>query len=163
MFRHACRVAASRQDAEDLVASAFLELWRHRDHVRVVDGSVLPWLLVTATHFGRNTVRGTRRYRRLIERLPRGDEHPDAAEVALGTHALGVGAALRDGLRSLGKTDGQLFALVALEGYSVSDAAALLNLSSAAAQTRLHRIRAKLGAHLVDQRSGDYSPGGGAR
>lgn len=42
VFRHACRLAASRQDAEGLVATAFLELWRLRDRVRMADDSVLP-------------------------------------------------------------------------------------------------------------------------
>jgi RNA polymerase sigma-70 factor (ECF subfamily) len=66
-------------------------------------------------------------------------------------------------LRSLGKTDAQLFALVALEGYSIADAAGLLNLSAPAAQTRLHRIRIKLRAQLGDQRSEDQSADGGVR
>lgn len=33
VFKHAYRFASSRQDAEDLVAGAFLELWRRRDRV----------------------------------------------------------------------------------------------------------------------------------
>jgi RNA polymerase sigma-70 factor (ECF subfamily) len=66
-------------------------------------------------------------------------------------------------LRSLGTTDAQLFALVALEGYSVGDAAGLLDLSEAAAQTRLHRTRVKLRAQLGEQQNEDYSPDGGAR
>ncbi len=163
VFRHACRLAESRQDAEDLVASTFLEFWRRRDRVRVVDGSVLPWLLLTATNLSRNAVRGTRRYRQLIERLSRADEHPGVAEIALENHAVGVGTLLQAALRSLGKTDAQLFALVALEGYSVGDAASLLNLSVPAAQTRLHRTRVKLRTQLSDQQNEDYSLGGGAR
>jgi RNA polymerase sigma-70 factor (ECF subfamily) len=69
---------------------------------------------------------------------------------------------LQAGLRSLGKTDAQLFALVALEGYSVGDAAGLLKLSVPAAQTRLHRTRVKLRTQLGDQQNGDYSRDGGA-
>jgi RNA polymerase sigma factor (sigma-70 family) len=163
VFRHACRLAESRQDAEDLVASTFLEFWRCRDRVRVVDGSVLPWLLVTATNLSRNALRGTRRYRQLIERLSRAGDHPDVADLAAETHLLGIDATLQAALRSLGKTDAQLFALVALEGYSVGDAAELLKLSVAAAQTRLHRTRVKLRTRLGDQHSEDYSPDGGAR
>jgi RNA polymerase sigma-70 factor (ECF subfamily) len=128
-----------------------------------VDGSVLPWLLLTATNLSRNAVRGTRRYRQLIERLSRADEHPGVAEIALENHAVGVGTLLQAALRSLGKTDAQLFALVALEGYSVGDAASLLNLSVPAAQTRLHRTRVKLRTQLSDQQNEDYSLGGGAR
>jgi RNA polymerase sigma factor (sigma-70 family) len=150
VFRHACRLAQSRHDAEDVVASAFLELWRRRREVRLVERSVLPWLLVTATNLGRNTARGTRRYRQFLERLPRAPEQPDVADVALGTHALGVDAQLRTGLRALSKTDAQLFVLVALEGYPVTAAAEHLGLSVSGARARLHRVRTRLRAQLDD-------------
>lgn len=163
VFRHACRLADSRQDAEDLVASTFLECWRCRDRVSVVDGSVLPWLLVTATNLSRNALRGTRRYRQLIERLSRANDRCDSVDLAAENHVLGIDATLQAALRSLGKTDAQLFALVALEGYSVGDAAGLLKLSVPAAQTRLHRIRVKLRTQLSNEPSEDYSPDGGAR
>jgi RNA polymerase sigma factor (sigma-70 family) len=149
VYRHACRLAQTRHDAEDVAASAFLELWRRREDVRLVDGSVLPWLLVTTMNLGRNATRGTRRYRELLERLPRALDQPDAADTAL-SHALGVDPRLRAGLHSLKKTDAQLFALVALEGYPVGDAAELLGLSLAAARTRLHRVRTSLKTQLSD-------------
>jgi RNA polymerase sigma-70 factor (ECF subfamily) len=63
VFGHAFRLVQTRHDAEDVAASVFLELWRRRAEVRLVDGSVLPWLLVTTTNVGRNSARGTRRYR----------------------------------------------------------------------------------------------------
>ncbi len=144
VYRHACRLASTRHDAEDVVASAFLELWRRRDKVRLVDGSVLPWLLLTTTNLGRNASRAQRRYREFLERLPREPEQPDVAELALGTHAIGTDTRLREGLGALSKTDAQLFALVALEDYPVGAAAELLSLSVSAARARLHRVRAKL-------------------
>lgn len=150
VFRHACRLAHTRHDAEDVVASAFLELWRRRADVRLVDRSVLPWLLVTATNLGRNTARGTRRYRQFLDRLPRPADQPDVAEVALDTHALGVDARLRAGLRALNKTDAHLFVLVALEGYPVTAAAEQLELSLSAARARLHRVRTRLREQLGD-------------
>jgi RNA polymerase sigma-70 factor (ECF subfamily) len=150
VFRHACRLAHTRYDAEDVVASAFLELWRRRADVRLVDRSVLPWLLVTATNLGRNAARGTRRYQRFLEGLPRAQDHPDVAEVALDTHALGVDAGLRAGLRALTETDAHLFVLVALEGYPVDAAAEQLELSVSAARARLHRVRTRLREHLGD-------------
>lgn len=154
VFGLACRLVPTRHDAEDVAASAFLELWRRRAEVRVVDGSVLPWLLVTTTNVGRNAARGTRRYHRFLERLPRAVDQPDAAETALGAHALGVDGRLRAGLRSLGQIDSTLFALVALEGYRVEEAADVLQLSIPAARSRLHRARARLreqlGDHLPD-------------
>ena len=148
VFRHASLLARSRQEAEDVAASAFLELWRRRKDVRLIEGSVLPWLLVTTTNLGRNAARSTFRYRQLLERLPRAPDQPDVADTVLGTRALGVDGSLRVALRSLNKTDAQLFALVALEGYSVADAAECLCLSVSAAQTRLHRTRRQLRAQL---------------
>jgi RNA polymerase sigma factor (sigma-70 family) len=152
VFRHACRMAQTRHDAEDVVASAFLELWRRRADVRLVEQSMLPWLLVTATNFARNTARATRRYRQFLERLPRTRDEPDAAEVALDTHALGADAKLRAGLQALNKTDAHLFVLVALEDYPVSAAAEQLQLSVPAARARLHRVRTSLREQLDDHR-----------
>lgn len=141
VFRHALRLAGNRQDAEDVIASAFLELWRLRERVRVVDGSVLPWLLATATNSGLNAARSRRRYQRLLERLPRAGE---VADVADSTDALGVSPLLRDAMRTLRTKDAQLLALVALEGYPVNEAAACLDLSAQAARARLHRARRRL-------------------
>lgn len=164
VFRLAWRFAGSRDDAEDVAASAFLELWRRRVDVRLVDGSVLPWLLVTTTNLGRNAARGTRRYRGLLERLPRVEDQPDVAETALGAHGLGVDGRLRAGLRSLKETDARLFALVVLEGYPVDVAADLLRLSAPAARARLHRARAQLRRQFGDQVTGpDSDDRGGAR
>jgi RNA polymerase sigma-70 factor, ECF subfamily len=150
VFRHACRVAQTGHDAEDVLASAFLELWRRRTEVRLVEQSVLPWLLVTATNIGRNAARGTRRYRQFLDRLPRAPEQPDVADVVLGAHALGIDARLRTGLQALSKRDAHLFVLVALEGYSVVAAAEQLGLSVSAARARLHRVRTTLRGQLDD-------------
>jgi RNA polymerase sigma factor (sigma-70 family) len=151
VFRHAWRLVQTRHDAEDVVASAFLELWRRRADVRLVDGSVLPWLLVTTTNMGRNATRATRRYRQLLERLPRALDQPDAAETAFSIHSIGIDPRLRAGLHALKKIDAQLVALVALEGYPVGDAAELLELSLPAARARLHRARSSLREQLGDQ------------
>lgn len=138
VFQHARRMAGNRHDAEDVSAAAFLELWRLRSRVRLVNGSVLPWLLATATYVGLNLTRSRRRYQRFLERLPRTGEQSDVAESVL---AAGIDPRLIGALRSLKAKDAQLLALVALEGYSVNDAADCLRLSSQAARARLHRSR----------------------
>ena len=80
VFRLACRLVDKRRDAEDVTATAFLELWRRRRDVRLVDGSVLPWLLVTTSNVARNVGRATRHYRALLDRLPREVTAPDATD-----------------------------------------------------------------------------------
>jgi RNA polymerase sigma factor (sigma-70 family) len=145
VYRHAWALAGNRQDAEDVTATAFLELWRLRARVRMVDGSVLPWLLATTTNIGLNAARSRRRYQRFLERLPRTTE---LADVAAGTRGLGVTPVLRDAMRSLKPKDAQLLALIALEGYAVNEAATCLDLSPEAARARLHRARRRLQERL---------------
>lgn len=158
VFRHACRLVETRHDAEDVTAAAFLELWRRRDDVRLVRGSVLPWLLVTASNLARNARRAMRRHRRFLARLPREAAAPDAADVALGAHALGVADEMREALRGLSDADLHLVSLVVLEDYSLADAAAALDLTVAAAKSRLHRARRRMRVELSGPTDGRERP-----
>jgi RNA polymerase sigma-70 factor (ECF subfamily) len=142
VFRHAYRMLRDHADAEDAVAVSFLELWRRRSQVRLIDGSVLPWLLVTATNASRNLARSRRRYRRLLESLPHGGHHPSAEHTALSSQV--DDASIAAALGQLSLKDARLFSLIALEGYPVADAARVLGITPGAARTRLHRIRASL-------------------
>jgi RNA polymerase sigma-70 factor (ECF subfamily) len=150
VFRHCVRLAASRQDAEDIVAVAFLEMWRRRRAVRLVGGSTLPWLLVTATNAARNVERGTRRYSTLLARLDRGDASPDPAAVLGDSGALGMSDGLDAALASLGDTDRELLRLVVIDGYSLTEAADQLGLTVSAAKSRMHRSRSRLRQDLAD-------------
>lgn len=150
VFRQAARLLDHRDEAEDIAASAFLELWRRRREVRLVGGSVLPWLLVTASNLARNSVRARRRYRAFLSRLPREEPAPDAASVAVDGTALGIDPTLRAALRSLPERDLHLLSLVVFEDLCLADAAAVLNITPSAAKTRLHRVRERLRAQLGD-------------
>lgn len=142
VHRHAVRLVDSRADVEDVVATTFLELWRRRDAVRMVDGSVLPWLLVTASNVARNARRSRRRYRQLLAHLPHTPDVPDAHEEVARRDVLGgLSPRLAAGLRALSPADLHLVTLVALEGYPIPDAADLLGISVPAAKSRLHRAR----------------------
>lgn len=61
VLRHSLRLVPTASDADDIVAITFMEAWRRRRTVRFVDGSVLPWLLVTATNVSHNVRRSSRR------------------------------------------------------------------------------------------------------
>ncbi|WP_162850721.1 RNA polymerase sigma factor [Amnibacterium kyonggiense] len=144
-FRHALRLVASAHDAEDVVAAAFLELWRKRDGVPIVDGSVLPWLLVTITNLARNSGRGLRRYRAAIDRLPRSHDRADPAETAEERIAR---EQLLGAVRALGEPDAALLLLTAIEGFTPTEAAAAVGISPGAARVRLHRSRKRLRGRL---------------
>ena len=144
VFRHAGQLVDSRQDAEDVTATSFLELWRRRDDVRLVEDSVLAWLLVTANYTALNLRRATRRYRKLLARLPRDEAAPDGSAQAMSAHALSERGDLGAALRTLRLNDLEIITLVVLEDISLTDAALHLGISVEAAKSRLHRARQRL-------------------
>jgi len=137
VLRHSLRLVPSWHDAEEVVAVTFLEAWRKRDSVRFVDGSVLPWLLVTATNVARNVSRSARRYRALLDKLPEPEEralHPDSDAVAA--------------LRDLSLADRQVITLSVLEGYSEAEIAAALGIAKGTVKSRLSRAKSRLASQL---------------
>lgn len=143
VLRYLTRMGVLDSDAEDLTAAVFLELWRKRASVRMVDGSVLPWLLVTAQNVLRNAGRARRRYRRFLGALPPPQHVRDHAEdIADGDSA--HFAKLRAEIAALRPADAALLAMTAVEGFSVREAAEAVGISEAAARTRLSRLRRDL-------------------
>lgn len=149
VWRHAWRLMQHRQDTEDVTAAAFAEAWRRRARVRIVDDSVLPWLLVTTTNCARNARRSIRRNERLIAHIPLGPDAPDTADVAADRlERLDAGSAVAQALRELPETDARLIALVMLEGLPLADAAAAMGVGYGAAKTRIHRAKQRLRGRL---------------
>jgi RNA polymerase sigma factor (sigma-70 family) len=149
VYRHALRMLDSVHDAEDVTAGAFFELWRRRDAVTLVAGSVLPWLLVTTSNLSRNAARSLRRYRLLLRSLPRSEPSRGAGEMAEERLEASAGVRqIREALRSLSASDAVLIAMTAFEGFSPSEVATALGISDGAARTRLHRARARVGSAL---------------
>lgn len=83
VFRHAYRLTGSVQDAEDVIAMVFLETWRSKSKVRVVDESVIGWLLAVANNVVRNQRRTYNRHRVAMSKLPVSEPMPDHAERVL--------------------------------------------------------------------------------
>ena len=135
------RLLQQHEDAEDATGVAFLELWRKRAAVRVVNGSVLPWLLVTVGNVARNHHRSRHRYRKLLDALPHGTPVASAEDAALEQFADPRVTAM---LRSLSAADLQLVTLVMIEGYPPAEVATLLKTTPGALRTRLHRLRISL-------------------
>lgn len=106
--------------------------------MRLVDDSVLPWLLVTTTNVARNSGRQLR-YRQLLNSLPRAEDvSPDADDLFL-QKEMDKDAARA--LRTLKALDLQLVSLVVFEEYTISAAASVLDLTPSAAKFRMHRAQ----------------------
>ena len=149
IFRHAYRLSGDRHDAEDIMATAFLELWRRRAKVRIVQGSVLPWLLVTTTNAARNSRRAALRYRRLLDSLPRADVIDGTGQDLNRTPQDVLDQDLARALGALNAEDVHLVSLVIFEEYTIAAAAAVLNLTPGAAKTRMHRARQRMKSALT--------------
>lgn len=139
--RHAHGLVSHGADADDVVATTFLEAWRRRDSIRFIDGSMLPWLLRTATNVAHNHTRSTRRYRALLARLPLDRSVPDHAD------DVGDGPAT-ESLRQLSLKYQQVVTLCVLEGLSMDEAASVLGLPAGTVRSRLSRAKAQLRTHL---------------
>lgn len=137
VFRHSVRWAESASDVDDIVAMTFFEAWRRRENVRLVDGSVLPWLLVTATNVARNQRRGRRRYHDLLDRLaiePFASDPGDLVDDGL-AHA---------SLATLPARERQVIVLRLVDGLSERETAEALGISIGTVKSRLSRGRMRL-------------------
>ncbi|UIN29733.1 RNA polymerase sigma factor [Microbacterium binotii] len=142
VFRHAFRLLRDHADAKDAVAVGFFELWRRRAAVRVVDGSVLPWLLVAVANAARNLERSTRRYRPLLAPVPasHGDAEPSGSNAGAALEALG----------KLPASERAVVVLAVLEGFSERDVAYALGVPPGTVRSRLARARARLRDEMVE-------------
>ncbi|MGA1837363.1 sigma-70 family RNA polymerase sigma factor [Herbiconiux sp. 11R-BC] len=147
VFGQALRLLRSPHDAEDATALVFLEAWRRRNAVRVVDGSVIGWLLVTTNNVVHNLERSRRRYRAALERLPlpRIDEQPDHAD-AVGERLdrAGRDERVRSAFASLSAADQNVITLCVLEELSMSEAAEVLGVPAGTVKSRLSRAKSRL-------------------
>jgi len=137
VLRHALRLVDRPEDAEDVVAVAFLESWRNRGRVRFVDASIAPWLLATATNAARNLRRSSRRHRALLDRLPPPAPARDHAEDLVDREATAA-------LRALSLDDQRVIVLCVVEGLGVAEAAAVLGIAPGTVKSRLSRAKARL-------------------
>jgi RNA polymerase sigma factor (sigma-70 family) len=135
--RRQCDLAS----AQDVVADTFLVAWRRRD---VVPDPALPWLLVVA----RNTIANRRRHEhrqdRLIETVAR-----LASVAAPADHDVGERDAMLRSLAGLSAIEREAVLLVAWDGLSNRDAAAVAGCSVRAFEVRLSRGRARLARDLT--------------
>ena len=151
VYSHCARQLGTVQDADDLTAVVFLEVWRHKGRIRSVSGSALPWLLMTATNVTRNHRRSLRRYRAALHRIPPSTAEPDIAHDVADRLVLAPATqALARALGTLRPLDQQVITLCLLQGLTYAETAAVLDISQAAVRSRLMRARRAIRTHLLE-------------
>jgi RNA polymerase sigma factor (sigma-70 family) len=157
VFRHACRQFRLTHVAEDITPMVFYEAWRKRLFVRVVDGSVLPWLLVTTNYVARNQARHERRHRNLLAHLPPPEPTDDTADTYVDNDVTERRAAeVRQALAKLRPRDRDVLTLCVLEEMTTRQAAIALDAPEGTIKSRLSRAKTRLGVLLpaMNRRSG---------
>lgn len=133
--------------SEDLMSTVFLEAWRRRREVDLVDRTALPWLYGVAGNVLRNSRRALRRHRAALERMPRAEAAPDFAEdVAERIDHERRMKRLRTVMERLPAHEREALELCAWAGLSYEDAAQALDVPVGTVRSRLSRARARLQA-----------------
>ncbi|MDX6556073.1 MAG: hypothetical protein QOD86_2268 [Miltoncostaeaceae bacterium] len=131
-------------DAADVLAETLIVAWRRLDDVPAGEREALVWLVAVARRTASNHRRGRRRREALVEalreRVVAATPPPDPAALDL-----------RRALGRLGRDDREILTLVAWEGLTAHEAAAVLGLAPAAARKRLQRARERLGRELGEE------------
>jgi RNA polymerase sigma-70 factor (ECF subfamily) len=141
VLRYAWSLAGTEAEALDLVQETFATLWDKRASARVVDESILPWLLTVCRNHGLHLERSRRRHATIpIEKL---EDRPADDE--------GIRDWMADALAQLTDTDRRLCELCLLNGFTYKEAAHLLALTETAVGKRLERARIKLRKLVVEQ------------
>lgn len=145
IYNYCFRRTADWSAAEDLTSVVFLETWRRRRHVRMEEGSLLPWLYGVATNVLRNHQRSLRRHSAALARLP--EPVPQAEDDDLVAARLDDQRRMREVLEEIGhlpERDQELLALCVWEELTYAEAALALGIPVGTVRSRLSRIRARL-------------------
>ena len=145
--RYCARRTGSIDAADDLVSIVFLEAWRRRGDVELVDDNALPWLYGLARKTLQRRWRTSVRHRRALGRLPAVLVEPDHADnVASRLDDEKHLAQLREAFSRLRPVDRDVLLLCVWQGLDYSSAAVALGVPVGTVRSRLSRARARLQA-----------------
>ena len=160
VFHHALRVVTSAHTAEDITAIVFYEAWRRREYVRMINSSIIAWLLVTTNNTIRNHARRQRRYKQFLEQLPAPQSQSDIADDVTDTDERELQTMiLRKAFAQLKPSARDVLTLCVVEGFSTRDASTALGIAEGTVKSRLHRAKSQLG-NLYEEVSSTREPVG---
>ena len=131
--------------AEDIAAQVFLEAWRQRRKVALLDGSLRSWLLGVASNLVRRHWRSLDRSKRAVARLPVPKSVPDHADrIAEHLDAQQRLIDLRTELETMPRKQVEVLLLWAWEEMSHPEIADVLGIPVGTVRSRLSRARKRL-------------------
>ena len=149
VYWQAYSVLRDASEAEEVTQDVFMTAWRKIRSINPVDGSLLPWLLVTARYTALNAHR--RATKRRAEPLDGAGELGESS-VEREVEAAQVRAEIDKAVAALTPNDRRLYELCVEGDRTYEQAARELGVSHAVVRNRLHRLRARLRADLRSMR-----------
>lgn len=150
IYNYLFRRLADWSEAEDLTAVVFLEAFRRRSEVVVVEGKLLPWLYGIATNVLRNRRRALWRHRHLVARLASQPGTDGAPDVAARSEAAAQMRSVLERVARLPRRQQDVVALCLWSGLSYEEAAAALGVPVGTVRSRLSRARTSLESPLAE-------------
>jgi len=141
IFRFALARMRNWHDAQDVVAMTFMQAFGTKQRPKV---SAVAWLLGVASNVMRNFARSARRYRDVIDRIPRFELPTDDADIDA---RLDAESAVTDMLAStpgLGMRDREVLILCGALGYGYQEAGAALDIPVGTVRSRFARAKQKV-------------------
>ncbi|KXO88961.1 RNA polymerase sigma factor [Tsukamurella pseudospumae] len=150
VYWQAYAVLRDADAAQETAQDTFLTLWRRIDSVRIVDESVLPWLLTTARFTALNAGRRLTAVRDRSAPLDGAGEDPPGAAPSPEDEVLAgeIRDLIADAVHDLSPTDQRLYRLCVEGEQTYERAAAELGVTHAAVRNRVSRLRGRLRADL---------------
>ena len=149
IYNYLFRRLADWSEAEDLTAVVFLEAFRRRREVVIVEGKLLPWLYGVATNVLRNRRRALWRQRQLVAQLASEQGSTVTPDVAARAEATTQMRSVLKRIAKLPCSQQDVIALCVWSDLSYEEAAVALGVPIGTVRSRLSRARAVL-AELDD-------------
>ncbi|MDJ0323042.1 sigma-70 family RNA polymerase sigma factor [Cryobacterium sp. PH31-AA6] len=131
-------------DAADLLSETLMVAWRRMNRVPSDEEGARMWMFATARRVLANWTRGQRRRTALSYELR--EQMATVTGVVVSDQALDV----RQAVRSLPRNQRELIVLVHWDGFTIPDAARLLQVRESTARGRYQRAKTSLQAALAD-------------
>jgi RNA polymerase sigma-70 factor (ECF subfamily) len=150
VYWQAYSVVHDAGEAEEVTQDVFVTAWRKIRAITPVDGSLLPWLLVTARYTALNSYRRASRRRNdaLDDDVLVSGDSPVEREI----EAAQVRAEIDKAVAALAENDRRLYELCVEGDRTYEQAARELGVTHAVVRNRLHRLRTRLRADLRSMR-----------
>ena len=156
VFHFLCRMLGNEEDANDFAQETFVRVYRHRDRYRA-DAKFLTWLYTIAANLARNQLRWRARHPNVSLDGESTETGQSIGEALSAPHAPPDGdlatkeraAAVRNAVSHLPDELREAVVLCELDDRTIAEAAAILETTPKAVESRLYRARQVLRQRLV--------------